>query len=77
MGLSQNKLILDYLKEHKSIEPLTALREFGCLRLAARISELKKMGYNIISERVNTIGRVTGNHVQFAKYTLQHDTPIQ
>ena len=31
--LSQKKVILDHLKKFGSIEPLTALREYGCIVL--------------------------------------------
>lgn len=40
-------MILLYLKEHGSITALDAIREFGCMRLAARISDLRERGYDI------------------------------
>lgn len=45
--VSQNKLILEYLMEGHTITPLVALRLFGCLRLSARIYELRKRGIDI------------------------------
>ena len=44
---SQEDLILEYLKTGKSITPLEALRFFGCLRLGARIWDLRHKGYRI------------------------------
>jgi len=47
--MNQTEAILMYLKEGNPITPLEALREFGCMRLAARIADLKAQGYQIIS----------------------------
>ena len=64
--MTQEKAILNHLKHGKSITPLQALRWFGSLRLGARIWDLKRMGYNILTEIVKT---ETGKHV--AKYSLR------
>ena len=68
--LSQKKVILDHLKKFGSIEPLTALREYGCYRLGARISDLRNDGYNIITETIRSVSRITGRLVHFANYKL-------
>ena len=39
---SQADKILDYLKTHDSITGLEALNLFGCMRLPARIADLRK-----------------------------------
>ena len=44
---NQRERVLTYMQEHKVITSLDAYREFGIMRLASRISELKKMGYPI------------------------------
>ena len=50
---SQNDLILEYLKAGNSLTPLTAIFEpFRCMRLGARCYDLKKAGYNVISNWV-------------------------
>ena len=54
MKLSQNKMLLMYLKEYKSINALEALKELGSLRLAARIKDLRDQGHNITTENVRT-----------------------
>lgn len=41
MTESQNKAILDYLKNGNSITAIEALEMFGCFRLSARIGEIK------------------------------------
>lgn len=62
---SQAKRILDYLKAGNGITPMDALDLFGCFRLGARIADLKKMGYDIVTERVKVEG---GKYV--ARYHL-------
>ena len=42
--------ILNYIKSHGSITSLEAFKEIGCTRLSGRIFDLKKQGYNIVSE---------------------------
>jgi hypothetical protein len=64
--------IVDYMKEFGSINPLQALYDIGCFRLASRISDLKKQGYPIISERVNYKNRL-GEAKHFNEYRLKED----
>lgn len=47
---TQKERLMDYLLEHGDITQLEALRELGIMRLASRISELKKNGYSIESK---------------------------
>lgn len=70
---TQKQFVLWHLKQFGSIEPLTALREYGCYRLGAIIFELRHDdGYDITTERVSEKSKITGRPVQFAKYIL-HD----
>lgn len=48
---SQKEMILRYLQSGKTITGIEALNLFGCFRLAARINDLRLLGYEIISER--------------------------
>ena len=50
--LTQCDRIIRHLKDHGSITSLEAMSEYGIMRLASRITDLKGMGYPIISERV-------------------------
>ena len=61
---SQNKQILEYLKNGNSITPIEALNLFGSFRLGARIKDLRDGGNNIITEIVKN-----GNK-RYAKYSL-------
>ena len=62
--LSQNRQILDHLKQGFSITPLEALRRFNCWALAQRISNLRKEGNNIKTTMVKKKNK------RFASYKL-------
>ncbi len=47
--MTQNQKIFVALQQGKTISPMTALREFNCMRLAARVYELRKEGHIIDS----------------------------
>jgi hypothetical protein len=61
---SQNKAILKYLKAGGRLTQLTALRLFDCLRLSARIYDLRALGHNIpaTSKEVGRKKRVAEYH---------------
>lgn len=46
---TQNEKILDYIERFGSITQLEALRDLGIMRLASRMSDLKKLGYPVVS----------------------------
>ena len=54
---TQAKRILDYMGENGGITQLEALSELGCMRLASRISDLRRQGHGITSETVAIINR--------------------
>ena len=49
--------ILDYLKQFGSITQREALNDLGIMRLASRISELRKNGYEINSKMISVTNR--------------------
>lgn len=51
---TQAEQILAALKQGRKITALDALNEFGCMRLGARVLELKDEGYVIEGERFKT-----------------------
>ena len=61
--MSQNKQILKHLKSGKTITPLQADRQYGIMRLASRIGELR-VSHEIITEMVKQGGK------RFARYRL-------
>lgn len=50
--MSQKEEILKYLKTHGSITARQAAKFISCMRLAARIAELKADGYPIVTEMI-------------------------
>ena len=46
---TQCQRIIDYIDQFGSITQFEAIRDLGIMRLASRISELKKQGYEIDS----------------------------
>lgn len=48
--VTQAERVLEYIKEFGSITQLEALKDLGVMRLASRISDLKKQGYVINSK---------------------------
>lgn len=50
MKKTQAERVLSYIEENGSITQIDALQDIGVMRLASRISDLKKMGYPITSE---------------------------
>lgn len=67
--MTQNDRILRHMRDIGSITQLEAISEYGIMRLASRISDLKRDGYEISREMVrgkNRYGEVTS----YARYTL-------
>lgn len=63
---TQSDMILDALESGMEIDPMFALKEFGCFRLAARINELRAAGYAI-----ETLQRKTDSGKKYAGYVLR------
>ena len=63
---SQKLQILEYLTAGGELTALEALERFGCFRLAARIADIREMGYEI--ERS---WRDTANGARVAVYKMK------
>ena len=63
---SQNEQILKHLSAGNALTPIRGLHLFNCLRVGARIFELRKAGHNIKTEM---IGLPSGKWV--AEYRLE------
>lgn len=50
LKVTQCERIIRHLQDYGTITSLEAISEYGILRLASRISDLKKQGYLITSE---------------------------
>lgn len=58
------------METHDGITQYEALNELGCMRLASRISDLKKEGYIIASETVGVKNRY-GETCYVKRYSLK------
>ncbi|WP_093092873.1 MULTISPECIES: helix-turn-helix domain-containing protein [Snodgrassella] len=63
---TQTSQILEYMRAGNSITPLDALRKFGCMRLGARIYDLKQDGHVINTLMVKD----EKSGVRYARYSL-------
>lgn len=68
--LTQKERIYRHLIDYGTINPIEALSDYGIMRLASRISDLKKDGVPIRKEMVSHRNRY-GEKVHFAKYSLK------
>ena len=66
---SQNDMVLHHLKDKGYITTFESFDLYGITRLSARISDLRKMGYNIASVSQKGTNRY-GEKIKFCRYTL-------
>lgn len=67
--MTQCERIIQYIEEFGSITQLDALREFGCMRLASRMCDIKKMGYTVVTTMEKDKNRY-GEPISYARYSL-------
>lgn len=67
---TQAQRILDYIDQFGSITQLDALKDLSCMRLASRISDLKRMGYPIIS-KTEAVKNRFGESCYIKRYYIQ------
>lgn len=72
MAVTQCDRILRHLKDYGSITPLEAMNEYGIMRLAARINDLRAQGIAIASE-VKTGKNRYGEDTHFSVYRLKKE----
>ena len=72
---SQNQLIVDYMNRFTWINPLDAIINCGCYKLATRISELRKKGYLIIDEWIEVPKRMGGT-TRVKRYRLAGEEDV-
>ena len=67
--MTQQDLILNYIKKHKTITPYEAFEKLGCTKLATRISELREKGIKIRDCWEESYNRF-GDKVRYKKYFI-------
>jgi hypothetical protein len=66
---TQAERILSYIEEFGSITQMEALNDLGCMRLASRISDLKKLGHPIKSD-IEAVQNRYGEKCYIKRYAL-------
>lgn len=72
MKMTQCDRIIRHLKDHGSISSLEAINEYGILRLASRINDLRRRGYKIQGETRKGNNRY-GEPTRYKVYKLVED----
>ena len=67
--MSHSDRILAYLQSGRTITPNEADDLFACKRLSARILDLKRRGYPIITEREDGVNKF-GDKCHWARYRM-------
>ena len=68
--MTQNEMIINHPREYGSITKLEALRDYGCMRLASRISDIRKAGIKIIRLTETSRNRY-GQKIRYARYIME------
>lgn len=68
--MTQNEKVLIHMQEKGSITALEAINEYGILRLASRISDLRRLGYPIAS-KIETVKNRYGEKCHVKRYSLE------
>ena len=67
--MKQTERILQYMHDFGSITQLEAMQDIGCMRLDARIADLKRDGHAIRREMETSKNRY-GEETSYARYRL-------
>ena len=67
--MTQNERILRHLHDYRCLTSYEAMNEYGIMRLASRVHELRRNGYHIESKTVNSMNRYK-EPIHFAVYKL-------
>jgi len=68
----QNERILRHLHDYGSITSLEAMSEYGVMRLASRVHELRHAGHEIRGDTVAGKNRY-GEPTRYSRYTMGGD----
>lgn len=71
---TQCAAIREHLARHGSITPMEALTLYGCMRLGARVWDLKRQGV-AIRTRMETRRNGAGEYKRFARYEMEDGEP--
>lgn len=69
---TQNQRLIAYLDSHGSITQLEALNELGIMRLASRISDLRRRGF-MIESKMDIVTNRYGEKCRVKRYSLRKE----
>lgn len=72
MKTTQCERILNYIEFFGSISSLQAIRDLGCMRLASRVNDLKRMGFPV-RKRLEKVTNRFGEPAYVAVYYLERE----
>lgn len=67
---TQCQEILAWLEQGKPLTQMMAIDKFGCMRLGARIHDLRNAGHNITCKLINVVNR-HGDTCRVAEYRME------
>lgn len=67
--MTQNEKVLRHLQDYGEIDSMIALADYGIMRLASRVNDLRRDGVPIITERVEGVNRY-GEKCHWARYRM-------
>lgn len=70
--MTQYEKILDYLKKFGSITPMDAFNDLNITKLATRISEMRRQGYEFNQRYEQHINRM-GEKSYYMRYSLKKE----
>jgi hypothetical protein len=70
--MNQEQKIINYVERFGSITTLDAFRDLAITRLSARIFNIKKLGYKVLSVREKSKNRF-GEDVNYSRYFIEKE----
>lgn len=67
--MKQTERILEHIKAHGSITQQDAMQDYGIMRLASRVNDLRRAGVPIVTETMAGKNRY-GEPTRYARYRL-------
>ena len=67
--MTQVEKILRHIETYGSITPMEAIKEYGIMRLASRMCDIKRAGYPV-QKVTETAKNRYGEPVRYARYTI-------
>jgi hypothetical protein len=67
--MTQSQRILRHLEDYGSITQMDAMQDYGIMRLASRVNDLRREGHPIITEVVEGRNRY-GEKTRWARYRM-------